>query len=92
MVAKTSGTRGRDRDISDNSLLEALGGELESEIVDKNVQQGEVTDELDIEEIGASAEEIANLASIDLDFLSAITMPLVFKFCFPPVFKAVCDW
>jgi len=45
-----------------------------------------------IRQIGASSEEIQALAKNDLDFLAAIIMPLIFTFCFPPVFKSVWAW
>jgi len=46
----------------------------------------------DIQEIGASLEEISSLAKQDLDFLAALIMPLIFEFEFPPVFKSVWEW
>lgn len=49
-------------------------------------------EDLDIQELGASAEEIVAAAKFDLDFLAALIMPLIFTFCFPPVFKSVWDW
>lgn len=45
-----------------------------------------------VEEIGASVEDTQRAAKGSLDFLAALIMPTVFKFCFPPVFKAVWDW
>lgn len=72
-------------DPNTNTLLESLGG-VES------LNTPDTQDDLEIEEIGASAQEIKNLARVDLDFLAAIIMPTVFKFCFPPVFKSVWEW
>ena len=47
----------------------------------------------EVQQIGASTEEIQALAKQDLDFLAALIMPLVFKFNFPPVFKeGVWTW
>lgn len=46
----------------------------------------------DIKEIGATPQEIMGAAREDLDFLAALIMPLVFQFCFPPVFKSVWQW
>lgn len=45
-----------------------------------------------ISQIGASSEQIQELAKNDLDFLAAIVMPLIFTYCFPPVFKSVWAW
>jgi len=46
----------------------------------------------EIQQLGATAEEIHNLAKADLDFLAAIIMPTIFTFCFPSVFKSVWSW
>lgn len=46
----------------------------------------------DVTQVGASTKDIQQLAKADLDFLSALIMPLVFIFAFPPVFKAVWEW
>lgn len=43
-------------------------------------------------EIGASNEEIQQLAKADLDFLAGLAMPMVFTYCYPPVLKAVWEW
>ena len=45
-----------------------------------------------VEEVGASATEVQDLAKQDLDFLAALIMPTIFEFCFPKVFKSVWDW
>lgn len=62
---------------------------------DPHLSAAEVsTDEYeeDIQELGASSQEIQTLAKGDLDFLAALTMPLVFKYCYPPVLKSVWHW
>jgi hypothetical protein len=46
----------------------------------------------DVQQLGASTEEIQALAKQDLDFLAALIMPLIFKYCFPKVFKLVWQW
>lgn len=46
----------------------------------------------DLAEVGASITEISALAKQDLDFLSALIMPTIFEFPFPPVFKSVWEW
>jgi len=43
-------------------------------------------------EVGAAPEDISSCAKLDLDFLASLVMPLIFKYCFPPVFKAVWGW
>ncbi len=45
-----------------------------------------------IQEAAFSTQEVQELAKNDLDFLAALIMPTVFKFCFPPVLKAVWQW
>lgn len=46
----------------------------------------------DLSSVGVSPKEVQDLAKKDLDFLAALVMPTIFKFCFPPVFKAVWTW
>ena len=58
----------------------------------KDVEHESIDGQVEVEELGASVEEISNLAKVDLDFLSALIMPLIFEFCFPPVFKSVWNW
>ena len=45
-----------------------------------------------IREVAAPADQVHQQAKGDLDFLAAMVMPLVFEFCFPPVFQAVWRW
>lgn len=54
--------------------------------------QGEETGVVEVEEVGAQATDIHNLAKVDLDFLAALIMPSIFEFAFPPVFKSVWVW
>jgi hypothetical protein len=70
------------------SLLESLG-EVEGKAYEDTQAVQEVEE---VEQLGASSEEIQALAKQDLDFLAALIMPLIFKYCFPPVFKAVWEW
>ena len=58
----------------------------------KDVEHISLEGQVDVEELGASVEDVSNLAKQDLDFLAALIMPLIFEFCFPPVFKSVWDW
>ena len=71
-----------------NKLLESLGG-----VEVPTVSDGTILEVDEVTQLGASSEEIRALAKGDLDFLAALIMPLVFKFCFPPVFKkGVWTW
>jgi hypothetical protein len=49
-------------------------------------------EELNVTEAAFSTTEVSELAKSNLDFLSALAMPLVYKFGFPPVFQAVWQW
>jgi hypothetical protein len=81
-----------------DSILESLGGadltpppELPAGFTaDSTLPSSQVED---ISQLGASSDEIQALAKADLDFLAALIMPLVFKFCYPSVFKeGVWPW
>jgi hypothetical protein len=88
------------------NILESLGGNLDDYPEDENTPEGIPENlpttilptnsapklEEDVQQVGASAEEVQALAKQDMDFLAALVMPLVFKYCFPPVFKAVWEW
>lgn len=37
-------------------------------------------------------QQVQELAKSSLDFLAALAMPLVFRYCFPAVFKAIWNW
>ncbi len=65
-------------------LLEALG-EVDTTQPPESVAPG-------ILEVGVSAEEVQQAAKLDLNFLAALVMPLIFKFSFPVVFIAVWSW
>lgn len=43
-------------------------------------------------EITISSAEVEKAAKESLDFLAALSMPLVFRYLFPPVFKAIWIW
>lgn len=78
---------------SDADLLAALGGvevdpatgSLPTKFTDSSTIATEEEEEL--AQLGASSDEIQAAAKGDLDFLAALIMPTIFKFCFPPVFK-----
>lgn len=72
-------------DYKKDDLLAQLG-EVENKTVAEETQAD------DVQQLGASADQVQMLAKQDLDFLAALIMPLVFKYCYPPVFKAVWDW
>lgn len=85
-------------DYKKESLLESLGGvpentspQLPEGFSPDSTSPSPIVD--DIQQRGASSDQIQALAKQDLDFLAAIIMPLVFKFCFPDVFKkGVWPW
>lgn len=54
------------------------------------ISQSEPVDE--VQSVGAQAEEARELARQSLDFLAALALPTVFRYFFPPVFKAIWDW
>lgn len=67
------------------SLLEKLGGPQELTIAEAPIDE--------VNELAAPSEDIRTAAKNDLDFLAALIMPTVFKFCFPSVFiEGVWPW
>jgi len=69
-------------------LLSALGGVEEI----SSMQTAESDDPVDVQDIGASSADIQLASKRDLNFLAALIMPTVFKFCFPAVFLSVWTW
>lgn len=45
-----------------------------------------------ISEATFDSQQVHDLAKNDMDFFGALAMPLIFKYCFPPVFKSVWQW
>jgi hypothetical protein len=45
-----------------------------------------------VSQVSVSATEAQELAKQSLDFLAALALPLVFRYVFPPVFKAIWTW
>lgn len=72
---------------TNEELLDALGATTNL-VTAEEATGGEES----VQNLGASVDEVQALAKGDLDFLAALIMPLVFTYCFPPVFKAVWDW
>jgi len=70
------------------NLLEELGGV--TPIRESNEIPG--AEQVDVQDIGASAADIQQAAKLDLNFLAALIMPTVFKFLFPTVFLSVWVW
>jgi hypothetical protein len=70
-----------------NSILESLGG-----IPDSNLTPQISSEKEEFAEVGVNIQQAHNLAKQDLDFFSALLMPTVFKFLFPPVFKSAWNW
>lgn len=73
-------------DSDKESLLASLG---EPELTNKTIAEEEADS---LVQLGASNDQIQALARQDLDFLAALIMPLIFKYCFPDVFKSVWAW
>jgi len=90
----------KDRDLLESNLPPTIADPAEtikkalpkSAISFKDVEHTSIDEQVVVEEVGASVDEITNLAKLDLDFLAAIIMPLIFEFSFPPVFKSVWKW
>lgn len=67
-------------------------GQLPPTLQTTPIDTTETSDDLDVIDIGVSAEDVQKAAKLDLNFLSALVMPLVFKFNFPSVFLSVWTW
>lgn len=67
-----------------NSWAQKL--ELDSSHLDPVVLQ-ETTQEATFQ-----ADQVEEMAKNSLDFLAALAMPLVFRYLFPPIFKAIWTW
>jgi hypothetical protein len=52
----------------------------------------ETYNDLDVDQFTFTSADVYKYCKESLDFLAATLMPLVFEFCFPPVFKAVWSW
>lgn len=76
------------------TLLESLGGvELDQSALPTSFTgNAPVEETTPIEELGASTEQVQQLAKQELDFLAALIMPTVFIYFFPDVFKSVWNW
>ena len=85
-----------DKEYNTDSLLESLGGPMTAADLptgfSADSKEPQPEPEETVAQIGTSSEEAQNLAKADLDFLAALVMPLVFTYCFPPVFKAAWQW
>jgi hypothetical protein len=44
------------------------------------------------QEVAASTQQIHEAAKRSLDFLASLAMPLIYQYCFPPVFLSVWEW
>jgi len=85
----------------EESILESLGGKEVNHGLTKGASapttfsptsKQQLTRAPEVQQVGASAQDIQELSKQDLDFLAAIIMPTIFQFCFPPVFKSVWSW
>lgn len=84
--------------MSKTTLLEELEGH-QAETArrnDEKIQSFDTTDTREsatgLAESAFNSDEVHSLAKGSLDFLAALAAPLVFKFCFPPVFISVWIW
>lgn len=44
------------------------------------------------QEASFESAQVEKLARENLDFLAALAMPLIFRYCFPTVFKSIWTW
>jgi len=73
--------------------LEKLGGTHNPEhLVTAPIDTTETVSDAKVTEIGISSQEVQQAAKSDLNFLSALVMPLIFMFNFPAVFVSVWSW
>lgn len=70
-----------------NTLLAALTAPIPD---DPSAQ--EAPEPSSVEEGTYETAQVIELARTSLDFFAALTMPLIFKYCFPPVFISVWLW
>ncbi len=66
--------------------LDSFGFEIERD------PQEEESSSAILEEGNFSTEQVIELAKTDIDFLAALSMPSIFEYFFPPVYKAVWAW
>lgn len=45
-----------------------------------------------VSEASLETQQVQELSRTNLDFLAALVMPLIFRYCFPPVFKSIWTW
>ncbi|RKX65259.1 MAG: hypothetical protein DRP42_05050 [Tenericutes bacterium] len=70
-------------------LLTSLGEDPSDHTIVPTMVEDEYAD---VQEVGMASQEVQEAAKGSLDFLAALIMPTVFKYCFPSVFLAVWDW
>ena len=75
-------------------LLNALGGDDSYRKLPQKLTHTSVapSKEVTVEEVGATSQEVQQLAKQDLDFLAALIMPTIYQFAFPTVFKTAWQW
>jgi hypothetical protein len=71
---------------------ESGAGQEPSDLPTTLLPPGDSTPPMDVSESAFNSSEVHTLAKTSLDFLAALAMPLVFKYLFPTVFKAVWEW
>jgi hypothetical protein len=60
--------------------------------LDDSVPSQEAPEPEPLQEASFNSQEVQQLSKDSLDFLAALAMPVVFRYLFPPVFKAIWDW
>jgi hypothetical protein len=78
----------QDAEVLRQAQLERLTEDIEASKASEAAAQ-EITA---TQEASFDASQVHDLAKTSLDFLGALAAPLVFKYCFPPVFLAVWNW
>ena len=87
------------------SIFDQLGGapegqeekisKLEAELTEARIAaaaKAQAEQEEAVKESTFQATQVIELAKADMDFLAGLAMPTVFKYLFPPVFRAVWEW
>jgi len=54
--------------------------------------QESIKEDFQTQEASFESAQVEKLARENLDFLAALAMPLVFRYCFPHVFKSIWTW
>lgn len=77
-----------DAEVLRQSQLQRLNEDIEA----SKASEAAAKEAAATQEASFDASQVHELAKTSLDFLGALAAPLVFKYCFPPVFVAVWNW